>query len=120
MRWKDRNSYVTAEDRSGFFGAYALIFGARVTQDNLAKLRKNKGLYDGKVENDVSGMVHAVTTGEFTDENTSVIDQYAGKPKQNKPKPVNEEPTKTTKKSEKKKAAEKETDNGQDLIDDLF
>lgn len=76
--WQNDNTYMSAKDKSNFYGVYCQYLVARVTQDNLAKLRTNSGMGDGSVDNKVSSMVTAVTSGELSDNNASVIDSYTG------------------------------------------
>ena len=124
----------TAWDRSSFFGVYCLVFTARVTSDNLAKLRQNEGRADGSVADDVSSMVNSATSGDLSDRNTSVIDAYTGSdaggggydPTVDESHSVMKE--KVEKKKKKKaeaKAKEKEEQASEkkpdeDFIDDLF
>jgi hypothetical protein len=76
--WQNDDTYMSAKDKSSFYGVYCQYLIARVTQDNLAKLRTNSGIRDGSVDNKVSSMVTAVTSGELSDSNASVIDSYTG------------------------------------------
>ncbi len=78
MRWQNEDTYMTAFDRSGFFGAYCLVFSAKITQNNLAKLRVHEGLADGSVAEDVSSMITSVTSGDLENQDSSAIDNYTG------------------------------------------
>lgn len=78
IKWKDKTSYMAAQDRSGFYGVYCLVFTARVTEDNLAKLRTNKGAKDKEAEKSVSSMITSATSGDLRDNDVSVIDNYTG------------------------------------------
>ncbi|MCU0665397.1 MAG: hypothetical protein MUC50_24110 [Myxococcota bacterium] len=78
FKWKDKNTYMNAEDRSGFYGVYCLVFSARVAEDNLQKLRPNQGRTEGRPKENVSTMVESVTGGDASDHNDSVIDSYTG------------------------------------------
>lgn len=130
IKWKDKSSYMSAEDRSSFYGVYVLIFTARLTQDNLAKLRKNADREGGGPSEKVSGMVTAATGGEASDSHTSVIDSYTGR--SSSPAPAAESSVsaddsssgaKKAKPKPKKKAAEEPStteESGKDIIDDLF
>jgi hypothetical protein len=83
-KWQDDGSYASAFDKSGFFGVFCLVFTEKKTQDNLASLRTNKGLYDGKVGEKATDIVESVTSGGLSDQNGSVIDSYTGRPQGNK------------------------------------
>ncbi len=76
--WQDKTTYMTAMDQSGFYGVYSLSFTAKVTEDNLAKLRTAEGRADGSVDQKVSNMVSEVTSGSLADDNSSVVDSYTG------------------------------------------
>jgi len=78
VRWKNDDTYMTATDKSGFYGVFCLYFTARVTEDNLAKLRPNADKDDGSVDENVSDMVQSVTSGDIADHNSSVLDNYTG------------------------------------------
>jgi hypothetical protein len=77
-KWKNKDTYMTAEDRSSFYGVYCLVFSARATEDNLAKLRVNEGRLEGRPKENVSSMVEAITKGDDEDGDSSVIDSYTG------------------------------------------
>ncbi len=78
VRWQDDDTYMTAKDKSGFYGVFCLYFTAKVTEDNLAKLRPNADRDDGSVKDEVSGMVKSVTGGDLSDHDSTVIDSYTG------------------------------------------
>jgi hypothetical protein len=69
---------MTAMDQSGFYGVFSLSFTAKVTEDNLDKLRPNAGRHDGSVDTHVSSMIEEVTGGDLTDSNSMVVDSYTG------------------------------------------
>ena len=78
VRWQNDDTYMTAKDKSGFYGVFCLYFTARVSEDNLAKLRPNEDKADGSVDSNVSEMVQSVTSGDIADHNSSVLDNYTG------------------------------------------
>ncbi len=78
VRWQNDDTYMTAKDKSGFYGVFCLYFTARVTEDNLAKLRPNADKPDGSVGNQVSDMVQSVTSGDIADHDAAVLDGYTG------------------------------------------
>ena len=78
VRWQNEDTYMTAKDKSHFYGVFCLYFTAQVTEDNLAQLRPNQDREDGSVKKGVSTMVEAVTGGDLADHNSSVIDGYTG------------------------------------------
>lgn len=78
VRWQNKDTYMTAKDKSSFYGVFCLYFTAKVTEDNLAKLRPNADRDDGRVKEEISGMVKAVTGGELADHDSSVVDAYTG------------------------------------------
>jgi len=78
IKWQDKTTYMSASDKSGFYGVYVLVFAARVAEDNLARLRPNKGLNTNKPGSATSSLVESVLGGEQNDHNTSVIDSYTG------------------------------------------
>jgi hypothetical protein len=69
---------MSAKDKSEFYGVFCLYFEARVTEDNLAKLRPNADKADGSVGSNVSEMVQSVTSGDIADHDSSVLDGYTG------------------------------------------
>lgn len=136
IMWRDEETYASAIDGSAFFGVYALRFTAAVTETYIDKLRKNKGRDSGKVGDDISGMVDAVTSGEgsLTDSEASVVDSYTGSQhggpggeEMDTTHSVTGQYKKGDKKKEEKKKKEKEkekepetTEGTADDIDDLF
>jgi hypothetical protein len=78
VQWKNDDTYMIAKDKSHFYGVFCLYFIARVTEDNLAKLRPNQDRDDGSVKAGVSDMVESVTSGDLADHNSAVIDSYTG------------------------------------------
>lgn len=78
VMWQNDDTYMTAQDQSGFYGVFSLTFAAKVTEDNLAKLRTAEGRNDGSVDNSVSSMVNEVTSGSLADDNAAVVDSYTG------------------------------------------
>jgi hypothetical protein len=78
VQWQNNDTYMFAQDQSGFFGVYCLVFVAKVTYENLDKLRPNAGLSDGTVQEDVSSDISSVTTGTLSDQEPSAIDSYTG------------------------------------------
>jgi hypothetical protein len=78
VSWLNDDTYMTAKDKSHFYGVFCLYFISRVTEDNLAKLRPNQDRDDGSVKKGVSDMVQSVTSGDLADHNSSVIDSYTG------------------------------------------
>ncbi len=78
VRWQDDDTYMTAKDKSHFYGVFCLYFIAQVAEDNLARLRPNQDRDDGSVKKGVSTMVESVTGGNLADHNSSVIDGYTG------------------------------------------
>jgi hypothetical protein len=78
VRWQNDDTYMTAKDKSSFYGVFCLYFTARVSEDNLAKLRPNAGKSDGSVGTQVSDMVQSVTSGDIADHDSAVLDGYTG------------------------------------------
>lgn len=78
VRWQNGDTYMTAKDKSSFYGVFCLYFTARVTEDNLAALRPNADKADGRVDDNVSDMVQSVTSGDIADHHSSVLDNYTG------------------------------------------
>ncbi|MDD5307587.1 MAG: hypothetical protein PHU25_09745 [Deltaproteobacteria bacterium] len=83
-KWQDDLSYAGAFDKSGFFGVFCLVFTEKKTQDNLANLRTNQGLYNGKVQDKTTDIVDSVTSGGLSDQHGSVVDSYTGRSLGNK------------------------------------
>lgn len=77
--WQNDDTYMSAQDKSGFYGVYCLVFASKVTEENIARLRPNKNRSDGKVDSNVSSMVGSVTSGDVVDHESSVIDSFTGK-----------------------------------------
>jgi hypothetical protein len=78
IMWQNDDTYMAARDKSGFYGVYCLVFMAKAAQDNLARLRTNQDRRGGGVDDEVSGVVSSVTSGDLSDQHTSVIDGYTG------------------------------------------
>ncbi len=78
IKWMNEDTYMVARDKSGFYGVFCLLFTARVSEDNLDKLRTRTDRKDGNVDAEVSNVVDSVTSGDLSDHNTSVIDGYTG------------------------------------------
>ncbi len=78
IKWQNTDTYMSARDKSGFFGVYCLAFTARVTEDNLSKLRTSRDRHDGSVDDGVSNVITTVTSGDLSDSHSSVIDGYTG------------------------------------------
>jgi hypothetical protein len=78
VRWQNDDTYMTAKDKSSFYGVFCLYFTARVSEDNLAKLRPNADKGDGSVDKNVSEMVQSVTSGDIADHDSAVLDGYTG------------------------------------------
>lgn len=78
IKWQNNDTYMSARDQSGFYGVFVLVFAARVTEDNLAKLRPNKGRRSHVPGSQTNSLVEAVTSGDAADHNSSVIDSYTG------------------------------------------
>jgi hypothetical protein len=78
VRWQNDDTYMTAKDKSPFYGVFCLYFTAKVTEDNLAKLRPNADRDDGSVKQEVSGMIKSVTGGDLADHDSTVVDSYTG------------------------------------------
>lgn len=127
FKWKNKDTYMTAEDRSGFYGVYCLVFSARLTEDNLAKLRTNADRNDGSTKENVSSMVETVTSGESSDHHDAVIDSYTGSAQGQPTTPPKAGPASGTGGSKKGKAKpeEKPVEDKNEAesapnIDDLF
>lgn len=78
IKWQDKTTYMSARDQSGFYGVFVLVFAARVTEDNLAKIRTNQGGKNSQPGVNTSALVESALTGEESDHNHSVIDSYTG------------------------------------------
>ncbi|MCP4674986.1 MAG: hypothetical protein GY854_05675 [Deltaproteobacteria bacterium] len=78
IKWMNDDTYMVARDKSGFYGVFCLLFMARVSEDNLDKLRSRSDRKDGNVDEGVSNVVDSVTSGDLSDHNRSVIDGYTG------------------------------------------
>jgi hypothetical protein len=78
VRWQNGDTYMTAKDKTSFYGVFCLYFTARVSEDNLSALRPNADKGDGRVDEHVSEMVQSVTSGDIADHNSSVLDNYTG------------------------------------------
>ena len=123
VKWQNKNTYLSAYDKSGFYGVYCLDFVAKATQDNLSKLRTNRGRGKGKAEENVSSMVTSVTSGGLSDKHTSVIDSYTDGNTGSSEQTVDIEHSVTKKrgkpaeeKKDKAKSKEKEDDDNLDIF----
>lgn len=128
LKWQDDETYMVARDDSNFFGVYTLSFMARVTEDNIDKLRVNADRKKGTVDSDVSSMIESATSGSLSDHNTSVIDSYTGSdhggPKggqvESHHSVIGGKQDEKEKKKEKEKEEEESEPIDDDSLDDLF
>ncbi len=118
VRWQNADTYMTAKDKSSFYGVFCLYFTARVTEDNLEKLRPNSGKSESN-DSQVSSMVEAVTGGDIADQHTSVLDSYTGVDMGGKGATIDSSQSVTTKNKSNKKdpaAKPKENESGADIF----
>jgi hypothetical protein len=102
LEWQDDKTRLRAVDETDFYGFYSLVFEAKDTLGNLAKLRTKDDSKADKKHALVEAVTSDTTAAEDADDSANVVDRLTGKIRQREDAPEAAAPSTGSGKSKSK------------------